>query len=222
MRASSPASGQVTYKDTARGILPGGPPPLALPAPLSSTPSAPVSFAGRPLRRLSESEIESRKRLGLCFNCDEKFERGHNRVCKRIFFLELSEANDAEDTAAADAAADDPHISLLAMAGVRTPETMQVRVQMGGTTLLALLDSGSTHNFVSEEAAARTSLQLQSRGSMKVTVANGDRVPCPGAYRAVPFSIDGERFTTDFFALPLAGYDVVLGTDWLAALGPIL
>jgi len=216
-RASSPASGQVTYKAAARGILPGGPPPLALPAPPSSTAGAPASFAGRPLWRLSESEMESRKRLRLCFNCDEKFERGHNRVCKRIFFLELSEVNDAEDTAA-----DDPHISLLAMAGVRTPETMQVRVQMGGTTLLALLDSGSTHNFVSEEAAARTSLQLQSRGSMKVTVANGNRVPYPGAYRAVPFSINGDRFTTDFFALPLAGYDVVLGTDWLAALGPIL
>lgn len=57
---------------------------------------------------------------------------------------------------------------------------------------------------------------------MKVIVANGDRVPCPGVYRAVQFTIDGEPFTTDFFALPLAGYDVVLGTDWLAALGPIL
>ncbi|XP_066341737.1 uncharacterized protein [Miscanthus floridulus] len=162
--------------------------------------------------------MESQKRLGLYFNCDEKFEHSHNRVCKRIFFLELLEANDAEDTATAD----DPHISLLAMAGVRTPETMQVRIQMGGTTLLALLDSGTTHNFVSEEATARTSLQLQSWASMKVTVANGDWVPYPGAYRVVPFSIDGERFTTDFFALPLAGYDVVLGTDWLAMLGPIL
>ena len=57
---------------------------------------------------------------------------------------------------------------------------------------------------------------------MKVTVANGDRVPCPGVYRAVPFSIAGEPFSTDFFALPLASYDVVLGTEWLASLGPIL
>jgi hypothetical protein len=57
-----------------------------------------------------------------------------------------------------EAAVDNPLISLFAMAGVRTSETMQVRIQLGGASLLALLDSGSTHNFVSEEAAARTSL----------------------------------------------------------------
>lgn len=49
-RASSPASGQVTYKAAVRGILPGGPPPLALPAPPSSTLGAPASFTDRPLR----------------------------------------------------------------------------------------------------------------------------------------------------------------------------
>ena len=57
---------------------------------------------------------------------------------------------------------------------------------------------------------------------MKVTVANGERMPCLNIYRVAAFSIDGETFSTDFFALPLAGYDVVLGTDWLASLGPIL
>lgn len=43
----------------------------------------------------------------------------------------------------------------------------------------------------------------------------------PGVYHATMFSIDGEVFTTDFFALPLAGYDIILGTQWLASLGPI-
>jgi hypothetical protein len=28
----------------------------------------------------------------------------------------------------------------------------------------------------------------------------------------VPFSINGDQFSADFFALPLSGYDVVLGT----------
>ena len=37
---------------------------------------------------------------------------------------------------------------------------MQVHVFQGSTKLLALLDSGSTHNFVSEDVASRTSLQL--------------------------------------------------------------
>ena len=96
-----------------------------------------------------------------------------------------------------------------------------MRLTMGGTSLLALLDSGSTHNFIAEEAAARASLPSISQGQLRVTVANGERVQCPGVFRNAPFSINAE-FTADFYALSLAGYDVVLGTQWLATLGPIL
>jgi hypothetical protein len=58
--------------------------------------------------------------------------------------------------------------------------------------------------------------------NISVTVANGDRVPATGVFRDAPFSIDGEAFWADFFVLLLGGYDLVLGTDWLATLGPIL
>ena len=53
-------------------------------------------------------------------------------------------------------------------------------------------------------------------------MASGECVPCTGVYRRAPFSINGDQFFADFFALPLPGYDVVLGTQWLATLGPIL
>jgi hypothetical protein len=122
---------------------------------------------------------------------------GHNRVCQCIF-LDLAEDDEADDTQEAKLVeateAVNLHISL--NAGIRTSETMQVRLQLGGASLLALLDSGSTHNFIFEEAAARTSLQHMSKGNMKVTVSNGERMPCPGVYRAMAFSISGEGFTT--------------------------
>ena len=98
--------------------------------------------------------------MGLCFNCNKKFGRGHNRVCQHIFLLDLAEADGDDDPEQTDAAVASPLISLLAMVGVRSSETMQVRIQLGRASLLALLDSGSTHNFVSKEAAARTSLRL--------------------------------------------------------------
>ena len=34
------------------------------------------------------------RRQGLCFNCNEKYSRGHNRFYKRIFFLESVEIDD--------------------------------------------------------------------------------------------------------------------------------
>jgi hypothetical protein len=36
------------------------------------------------------------------------------------------------------------------------------------------------------------------------------------------FTVDGDTFSADLFILPLAGHDVVLGTQWLATLGPLL
>jgi hypothetical protein len=165
--------------------------------------------------------MEERRRLGLCYNCNEKFGRGHNKVCQRLFLLDMADDSDDESQGASD---DDtePHISLHAIAGIRLSATMQLRITIGDITLLALLDSGSTNNFISEEAATRTSMKLHQRASMKVTVANGEQVPCLGVLRQASFIINGDNFTADLFVLPLARYDVVLGTNWLASLGPIL
>ena len=102
--------------------------------------------------------MEERRRLGLCFNCNEKFGRGHNRVCQRIFLLDLAAVEDADDSEPDEATPGEPQISLHAIAGVRTSETMQMRLTIGGTSLLALLDFGSTHNFIAEEVVARASL----------------------------------------------------------------
>ncbi|XP_066359602.1 uncharacterized protein [Miscanthus floridulus] len=210
--------------DPQRGILPAPPPRLALPAPNTApvpTPQ-PVTVEGRQVKRLSQAEMEERRRLGLCFNCNEKFGRGHNRICQRIFLLDLAVAEDDTESETDEATPGEPQISLHAIAGVCTSETMQMRITMGGTSLLALIDSGSTHNFIAEEAAAHATLPTLTQGQLRVTVANGERIQCPGVFRNAPFSINAEEFTADFYALSLAGYDVVLGPQWLATLGPIL
>ena len=157
--------------------------------------------------------MEERRRLGLCFNCNEKFGRGHNRICQCIFLLDLAAAEDDDDSETDEATPGEPQISLHAIAGVRTSETMQMRLTMGGTSLLALIDSGSTHNFIAEEAAARASLPSITQGQLRVTVANGERVQCPSVFHNALFSINAEEFTAAFYVLPLAGYDVVLGTQ---------
>lgn len=146
-----------------RGLLTGPSPTLALPAPPTQQqqrpPNITPSFAGRQVRRLSNAEMDDRRRQGLCFNCNEKYSCGHNRVCQRLFFLDIAEEDDADEIAPVQAS-DAPLISLHAIAGVRLGDTMQVRINLGGASLLALLDSGSTHNFVADEAAARTTLRL--------------------------------------------------------------
>jgi hypothetical protein len=99
---------------------------------------------------------------------------------------------------------------------------IQITVSVGAASLLALLDSGSTHSFISEDAARRTRLPIEDRPRMTATVTNGERVACSGVIRHTPFSIDATSLATDLFVMPLAGYDLVLGTRWLGTLGPIV
>jgi hypothetical protein len=64
-------------------------------------------------------------------------------------------------------------------------------------------------------------LPVQQRPWLTATVANGEKVSCPGVIRQAPISINGMKFLVDIYVMPLAGYDMVLGTQWTATLGRI-
>jgi hypothetical protein len=99
---------------------------------------------------------------------------------------------------------------------------MQLVVQVGTTELLALVDSGSTHNFIRDEVIGELGLKVRPRPDMKVTVANGEKVTSAGIVHELPVSIDQESFSINLYSLPLDGFDIVLGVQWLRTLGPIL
>jgi hypothetical protein len=175
------------------------------------------------LKRLSPEKQAERRRLGLCFNCNEPYSRGHNRVCRRIFYLNGVEIAAADEEPAEDDQQEGaPVFSLRAVTGMPICDSMQVRASLGATTLVALLDIGSTHNFISEDAARRTGLPIQPRPRLTATVANGERVTCPGVIRRTPVIIEGETFVIVLFVMPLAGYDLVLGTQWMVTLGRVV
>ena len=95
-------------------------------------------------------------------------------------------------------------------------------MKVGAVTLITLLDNGSTHNFIGEEAAVRTSLQVRARPRLTARVANRERIACSGVLPQAPISIEGVSFCVDLYIMPLAGFDLVLGTQWIATLGPIV
>jgi hypothetical protein len=78
-----------------------------------SSSNATTVVAGRIVRRLTLPKIDERRRLGLCFNCDERYVRGHNCSCKKLFLLDVDydDADDTEDT-------EDLKVSMLAVTGI--------------------------------------------------------------------------------------------------------
>lgn len=92
-------------------------------------------------------------------------------------------------------------------------------VRLDGTVLV---DSGSTHNFISVEFARKAGLEPTIRKKLKVQVASGKKLSSPCICTQTQILIQGESITVDLYILPLEGYDVVLETQWLYTLGPIV
>jgi hypothetical protein len=168
----------------------------------------------------------------LCYNCDKPFVRGHQ--CKRLFYLESSNYMDDEggpaDAGAAageevaapvDALANALVVSLHAVAGIPTENTMIVDTTIQGQRLLALLDTGSTHNFIQGAAMQKLGLVTAAGDQLRVTVANGDRLRCVGVTRDVPVMIAGEQYHITCVGIDLGCFDFILGIDFLHTLGPI-
>lgn len=108
-----------------------------------------------------------------------------------------------------------PMISLHAIAGIRTEDTMQLYITIGNEQFIALLDSSSTHNFICGDVARRMGLQFHPCPGAGVIVANGDRVACRGLARDVGIRIADEVFSIDRYSIPIDSYDMVLGVTFL-------
>jgi hypothetical protein len=76
---------------------------------------------------------------------------------------------------------------------------MTVMVLINAVALMALLDSGSTHNFIDMDAACRARLQLAPRGDLCMAIAKGDRIMSLGYCRDMTITIGGEAFVIDCY-----------------------
>ncbi|KAA8526239.1 hypothetical protein F0562_008022 [Nyssa sinensis] len=81
-----------------------------------------------PVRKMTPTELQDRRNKGHCYNCDEKFKPGHR--CKKLFVIEACLDEDdgdlimEEDREDENQLMENPEISLHAINGVRTAETM--------------------------------------------------------------------------------------------------
>ncbi|KAL4385004.1 hypothetical protein GQ457_15G026090 [Hibiscus cannabinus] len=180
-------------------------------------------------KTLTSAEIEDRRRKRLCFWCPAKYTPGHKCARSQVLQIsvdgledegELEEFQDCEESHEVPKT-EGPVLSLQAMWGMSAWETMRLEISIEGHKLIALLDSGSTHNFLSLSAVKRLNLRVDKKASLKVVVADGGLLSTMGLCSKVEWQTQGHSFVTDFLILPLKNSDVVFGIQWLSTLGPI-
>eukprot|EP00253_Pinus_taeda_P017410 PITA_17410 len=108
--------------------------------------------------------MEERRRKGLCYYYDEKYSLGHK--CKEPKFFQIDATNHSSSKEAPPfkgqkgedednhpenellATPKEPVISLHALAGISSPQTLKIRSFIKHHPVVVLIDSGSTHNFI--------------------------------------------------------------------------
>ena len=173
--------------------------PLTLPSTARATPNA-------PFRRLPWEEMQKCRAQGLCFNCNERFTVGHKCQGMQLLLLEgptdVSEITYGEVHEEADAGEetrenDEPEITLHALTGWSAPRTMHVDAKVGFLKAVVLIDSGSTHNFISTRMVDRLRLPVVPTETFTVRVANGAWLQCQGKFEKVQVLLQEIPFFPD-------------------------
>lgn len=113
------------------------------------------------------------------------------------------------------------YVSQNAMQGATRPDTFSVIIQINGRRAVGLVDSGSPSTFMDQEYAIRNNCPLVSTDSKKVVVAGGGELKSEVQVPDILYQIQGETFSNKFNLIPLKGYDIILGADWIYKYSPI-
>lgn len=85
----------------------------------------------------------------------------------------------------------------------------------------ALIDSGSTHNFMDLSVAKRLGCKLDSITPFVMAVVDRNKVHSSVMTHRMTWKMQDVNFRDDILVIPLGGTDVVLEIQWLITLGDI-
>ncbi|KAK3121575.1 hypothetical protein QOZ80_8BG0656540 [Eleusine coracana subsp. coracana] len=173
-----------------------------------------------------------RRSKNLCTRCGEKWFKEHK--CPASVQLQVVEdmleflANQEEfpvitenEQSQPEEEADLCAISREALEGKDGPRTIKLQGRIQKTQVLMLIDSGSTHSFVSSSCAAQLTGVAVADKVLRVKIADGGVLKCDKEIKGRKWLIQGVEFCPDLKVLELGCYHVILGMDWLERHSPM-
>ncbi|XP_071716761.1 uncharacterized protein [Rutidosis leptorrhynchoides] len=162
-------------------------------------------------RRLTQKELDEKRSKGLCFVCDQKYMPGH-KCSGQVYSLEVICEDESGDTQEGDEfsdamdtyANDTPQISLSALTGTSTYQTMRITGHIRNQGVHILIDSGSTHNFLDSNMAKRIGCQLKDIDPMHVIVPGGHKIITTKSC-SVEWKLSDALFVSNMVVIPLGG-----------------
>ncbi|WVZ53030.1 hypothetical protein U9M48_004021 [Paspalum notatum var. saurae] len=171
-----------------------------------------------------------RRAKGTCRRCAEKWSKGHRcpttvqlHALQEVWDLfQLSEESPSE-VYEEEMASDQLFltVSVAAVQGLESSRTMRFQGMLQGQAILILVDSGSSHTFLSSKVADKVVGVSPFPVPIAVQVADGGRLPCGTHIKQAHWQLDECNFFTDMKILDLSYYDLIVGMDWLKVHSPM-
>lgn len=174
-----------------------------------------------------------RRANNLCYHCGEKYELEHAEQCtkKNKHQLNALVVNDLDRAISEELlnemAIDDMltenfgQLSLNALAGTEATNSIKLQATIRNKTMLILVDTGSSHSFVSSHFVHLTNLPTVPMGTQQIKLANGSCMSTNQMVQGLQWYLQGQTFTTDMIVLDCLPYDAILGFDWLQTMSPM-
>ncbi|MCI38493.1 Ty3/Gypsy retrotransposon protein, partial [Trifolium medium] len=98
---------------------------------------------------------------------------------------------------------------------------MRLEGQIFGASVLVLIDSGATHNFISPTVVEALGLSLTHSTPLSVRLGDGHRIMTSGYCDNIVLHVGDMIFTIQAHVLGIGDVDLILGVVWLETLGKV-
>ncbi|KAJ4802668.1 polyprotein [Rhynchospora pubera] len=197
-------------------------------------PTAPSRQPFLPPPSFNTLSRDQMRQMGLCFYCGEKYSRDHKCLKKKLLLLEAIDSDVEEsleiphqpesvlEDVPLEEGFDHADISLCSPHGQTSSQTLKFKGMIHHLPVMALLDSGSTHSFIHPSVVDLLQLDSIPSNPMVVKTASGSRLLSDRKCDKLNFRLQHHAFMGNFRVLEVQGYDLILGMDWIAQMGPMV
>ncbi|PNX69554.1 retrotransposon-related protein, partial [Trifolium pratense] len=173
----------------------------------------------------------NRRQKGLCFKCGGPFHPMHqcpDRQLRVLVLDEDAEGETEENVIAVEVDGSDEEkqgeMCILNLNHIShgNNKTVKFQGEMCGVPVLVLVDSGATHNFISQKLVHKLELPVEETPITSIKLGDGFKTSTQGVCKSVELCIGDFKLIPSMHLFELGGIDVVLGIEWLKTLGDMI
>ncbi|WVZ05565.1 hypothetical protein V8G54_018911 [Vigna mungo] len=112
-------------------------------------------------------------------------------------------------------------LSTLSAGGLTSPRTMKLRRRIGRREVLVLIDSGTSHNFISQRVVEDLEMAVVETQPYMVSLGDRQKKRINGCCEQATLKVGDAKIVERFYIFELGGVEVILSVEWLRKLGKV-